>query len=174
MLVGGTIAVQAVQSRPKEFAGCVLIGPAIQPTSEQASAISQFIDKTAASILPLFGVSKVDPDSLSSDPKEVTDYIKDPLVYHGRLRARHSVEFMVAMETLENKIPSIEWPFFILHGEDDKRCSLDGSKLLFEKAKSLDKKLKIYPGHRHALHRESPDKADAVIKDIVAWLVKRI
>ncbi|XP_071951280.1 monoglyceride lipase-like isoform X2 [Antedon mediterranea] len=163
--MGGTIAIKAVLSRPKEFAGCVLIGPAITPTPDQASAFSQFIDKTAASFAPLFGVTKIDPDSLSSHPKEIVDYIQDPLVYHGRLRARHCVIFMEAMEELERKIYSIDWPFFVLHGERDKRCSLEGSKLLFEK---------IYPDQRHSLHHEAPEKAEVVKGDIVAWLVKRI
>ena len=48
-----------------------------------------------------------------------------------------------AMETVGKSLSDIEWPFLILHGEPDTLTSVKGSKLMFEKAKSKDKKLKV-------------------------------
>ena len=50
---------------------------------------------------------------------------------------------MDAMATVVASLPDIEWPFFILHSEEDTITSVKGAKLMFEKAKSKDKKLKV-------------------------------
>ena len=47
------------------------------------------------------------------------------------------------MEKLKTNIPSIEWPFLILHGEADKITKADGSVLFHEKTSSNDKTLKV-------------------------------
>ena len=43
----------------------------------------------------------------------------------------------------EKSLSDIEWPFLILHGEPDTLTSVNGSKLMYEKAKSKDKQLKV-------------------------------
>lgn len=48
-----------------------------------------------------------------------------------------------AMYAAEKSLSEIEWPFLILHGEPDTLTSVNGSKLMFEKAKSKDKQLKV-------------------------------
>ena len=50
---------------------------------------------------------------------------------------------MDAMAEAEKSLPDIEWPFLILHGEADILTSVKGSKLMYEKAKSKDKQLKV-------------------------------
>ena len=47
------------------------------------------------------------------------------------------------MAVEEKSLSNIEWPFLILHGEPDELTSVKGSKLMYEKAKSKDKQLKV-------------------------------
>ena len=48
-----------------------------------------------------------------------------------------------AMAVEEKSLSDIEWPFLILHGEPDELTSVNGAKLMYEKAKSKDKQLKV-------------------------------
>uniref|UniRef100_A0A8C7X0J8 Monoglyceride lipase n=1 Tax=Oryzias sinensis TaxID=183150 RepID=A0A8C7X0J8_9TELE len=59
------------------------------------------------------------------------------------LRVSFGIQLMGAAERIEREIPSISWPFLILHGDDDKLCDIRGSKMMHEKAASSDKKLKV-------------------------------
>lgn len=74
---------------------------------------------------------------------QVEAYDNDELNYHGRLRVSFGIQLMGAAERIEREIPSISWPFLILHGDDDKLCDIRGSKMMHEKAASSDKKLKV-------------------------------
>ena len=62
----------------------------------------------------------------------------------------------------------------MLHGEDDRVTDPEISKELFEKAKSCDKDLKLYPGMWHGLTAGEPDdNIELVYTDIIHWLNKR-
>lgn len=50
---------------------------------------------------------------------------------------------MGAAARIEKEIPTISWPFFLLHGDADKLCDIRGSKIMFDKAPSPDKKIKV-------------------------------
>jgi alpha-beta hydrolase superfamily lysophospholipase len=42
-------------------------------------------------------------------------------------------------------------PFLILHAEEDKLCDVEGSRLMYKKAKSKDKQLITFPNAGHNL-----------------------
>ena len=50
---------------------------------------------------------------------------------------------MDAMATVVSSLADIDWPFLILHSEIDELTSVEGSKLMYEKAKSKDRYLKV-------------------------------
>lgn len=75
--------------------------------------------------------------------RQVEAYDNDELNYHGRLRVSFGIQLMAAAERIERAIPSISWPFLLLHGDADKLCDIRGSKMMYEKAASLDKKLTV-------------------------------
>ena len=61
----------------------------------------------------------------------------------------------------------------ILHGEADIVTDPSVSKALYEKAKSLDKKLILYKDAYHALlEGESDELIFQVFDDIISWLDK--
>jgi lysophospholipase len=63
-------------------------------------------------------------------------------------------------------------PVLILHGAEDQLTKTDGSIMLNEKAKSVDKTLKIYEGLYHEILNE-PEQA-IVMKDMLDWMEKRM
>ena len=63
-------------------------------------------------------------------------------------------------------------PVLIMHGSGDKLVDSEGSKQLYERAVSEDKTLNLYDGLYHEILNE-PEK-EQVLKDMVAWLDKRI
>ena len=48
-----------------------------------------------------------------------------------------------AFEKIKQLIPTIEWPFLVVHGDGDKLTYIGGSKLLEKEAKSEDKEIKV-------------------------------
>jgi len=50
---------------------------------------------------------------------------------------------MTALEKIEAGLAHINWPFLILHGSGDTLCELEGSQLMYDKAASTDKQLKV-------------------------------
>lgn len=65
----------------------------------------------------------------------------------------------------------VSLPLLILHGEADTVTDPSVSKALYEKAKSLDKKLKLYKDAYHSLLEGEPDAMIVrVFDDILSWL----
>jgi caffeoylshikimate esterase len=65
-------------------------------------------------------------------------------------------------------------PFLVLHGEEDKVTDPEVSKALYERASSVDKTIKLYPGMWHGLTAGEPDEnIELVFGDIISWLDKR-
>ena len=56
----------------------------------------------------------------------------------------------------------------MMHGEDDRLTSPEGSREFFAHVGSADKTLKIYPGLYHEIFNE-PEK-DAVLAEMTDWL----
>ena len=68
----------------------------------------------------------------------------------------------------------VSLPMLILHGTKDQVTDPSVSKLLYEKAKSSDKTLRLYEDAWHGILQGEPDdRIHTVMKDIVAWLDAR-
>ena len=84
------------------------------------------------------------PRSISSFPsRQVEAYDTDELNFHGGMRVSFGMQLMGAAARIEREIPSISWPFLLLHGDADKLCDIRGSRMMHENAPSSDKKLKV-------------------------------
>lgn len=53
------------------------------------------------------------------------------------------MQLMGATARIEKEIPSINWPFLLLHGDADKLCDIRGSMMMHKNAPSSDKKIKV-------------------------------
>ena len=74
---------------------------------------------------------------------QVKDYDEDPLVYHGAVKARFGTQTIAAMGRVEAGLADAKWPFLLQHGDKDVLAEISGSKLMYEKAPSNDKKFTV-------------------------------
>ncbi|KAF6733073.1 Monoglyceride lipase [Oryzias melastigma] len=172
--MGGAISILTACERPSEISGVVLIGPMVQMNPESATPFKVFVAKLLNHMMPSLTLGSIESKWVSRDKTQVEAYDNDELNYHGRVRVSFGIALMGAAERIEREIPSISWPFLILHGDDDKLCDIRGSKMMHEKAASSDKKLKIYEGGYHALHHDLPEVAESVLKDVTGWITERL
>jgi len=84
---------------------------------------------------------------------------------------RFGNEIITTDEEIQKAMPSFDYPFLVLHGDQDQLILLEGSQMLFDKSPSSDKTLNVYPQAFHELF-EDP-LADQIFQDIVNWLDAR-
>ncbi|KAM4563828.1 monoglyceride lipase isoform 1-T1 [Odontesthes bonariensis] len=172
--MGGAISILTACERPGDFAGVVLIAPMIQMNPESATPFKIFVAKLLIHMLPSLTLGAIESKWVSRDKKQVEAYDADELNYHGRLRVSFSMQLLAAATRIEREIPSISWPFLLLHGDDDKLCDIRGSKMMYENTASSDKKIQVYEGAYHALHHDLPEVAESVLKDVTGWITERL
>ncbi|KAK3566440.1 hypothetical protein QTP86_032573, partial [Hemibagrus guttatus] len=161
MNYGGAISILTVCERPQDFAGVVLVAPMIQMNPESATPFKVFVAKVLNHMAPSLCIGSIDPKLVSRDPKQVVQaYESDELVYHGGLRVSFGMQLMAASSRIETELPNISWPFLLLHGTDDKLCDIRGSNLMYNQAKSTDKKIKPLD----AVPVPSPEKWEGCVR----------
>jgi len=170
--MGGTVAVKTAMAHPTLFSGVVLIAPAIVPDKKTATPFKVAVARLVAGLLPQLAVGKLNTDWICRDPVVVQEYINDPLNYHGGLKARLTVCMLAAMQEILDHASEIAWPFFILHGTEDRLCMLEGSQLLYDKAVSKDKLIKVFPEAFHQVHKEPNGQGAEAVADIADWICK--
>ncbi|KAK8326575.1 hypothetical protein V6Z12_A11G127500 [Gossypium hirsutum] len=96
------------------------------------------------------------------------------LIYQDKPRLKTALEVLRTSMSIENGLNEVRLPFFVLHGEADTVTDPEVSKALYEKARSTDKTIKLYPGMWHGLTAGEPDEnVEMVFADIIGWLDKR-
>jgi len=165
--MGGLIAVPYAVQHQSELDGLVVSAPAIK-AGESITPATIVLAKVLSAISPKMGVQSLPSADLSHDKAVVEAYDNDPLVYRGKVTARLGAEMLSTMSKVEVQLPSITLPLLILQGSDDRLVNQAGARILYEKAGSKDKTLKIYEGFYHEVHNE-PGNAK-VFADIEAWL----
>jgi len=166
--LGGTIATAYAELHQAKLAGLILSAPALKAGSSITKK-DKFLARIASRVLPTAGVTSLDADAISKDPAVVEAYLKDPLVYTGKISARLGFEIIQAIEkTIPTLMISITLPTLIMQGAEDRLSNPEGSDILFNKISSKDKTLKRYPGLFHEIFNE-PERA-AVFKDMRGWI----
>lgn len=172
--MGGAISILTACERPADFSGVVLIAPMVQMSPESVTPFKVFMAKLLNHMLPSLPLGAIDSKWISRDKKQVEAYDSDPLVFRGGVRVSFGIQMMGAVARIEREIPSISWPFLLLHGDQDKLCDIRGSRTMFDNASSSDKKIKVYEGGYHALHHDLPEVAESVLKEVSGWITERL
>ncbi|XP_029362822.1 monoglyceride lipase [Echeneis naucrates] len=172
--MGGAISILTACERSSDFAGVVLIAPMVQMNPDSATPFKVFLAKVLNHMLPSLTLGSIQSKWVSRDQTEVEAYDADKLNFHGGLRVSFGIQLMGAAARIEREIPSISWPFLLLHGDADKLCDIRGSKMMYENAPSSDKGFKIYEGGYHALHNDLPEVAESVLKEVTTWITERL
>lgn len=167
---GGLVAGYVLDFKP-DAAGVILSSPAIKEaegTSKLLIAIGGFISK----YFPRFKALKLDASKISRIKEEVEKYLNDPLVYTEPIPARTGNELLLLMRKIQKNGANFDLPLLIIHGAADELTNPKGSEILYEKAKSRDKILKIFPGGYHELINDSDQ--EEVMDVILRWFGERI
>lgn len=169
--IGGTIATAYAILHQDEFDGLILTGATLSTPTDVATG-TIFAARILSLILPKVGLYVIDAEGISQDKSVVNAYVDDPLVYRGKIRARLGVELIKAMGTVNRQISEIHLPILVMHGAADRLSDPKGSKMLYQKASSADKMLKVYEGYYHEIFNE-PGR-EQVLADVESWLKTHI
>lgn len=168
--MGGTLAFTLAAQKQLRLTGLVLLSPAVQTSTVPAALVS--LAPLVARMAPGMGLYALEAATLSRDPLVVEAYVKDPLVYHGKINARLGVGLLQAMERMPRLMPGFTLPLLVSLGTADRMVDPAGSRLLYRNAGSSDKTIKVYGGCYHELFHE-PEK-DKVLDDVAEWLLARL
>lgn len=169
--IGGLIAAYYLLDHQAEFQSAIFSAPVVKVASH-VSQMTVFMARTLSLLAPSAGVLPVDPSTISRDPDVVKAYIDDPLVFHGKTTARLAAEMLRALLRVSAETDKITLPFIAMQGGADRLVDPDGAEILYTRAGSKDKTLKIYEGLYHEIFNE-PER-DVVFKDIETWLAARV
>jgi alpha-beta hydrolase superfamily lysophospholipase len=160
-----------VAERPQNISGVALSGMLLQ-TEQSIPKLLVSLADVISTLLPRFGVQRLECDAISRDPKVVQDYIQDPLVYTGKIPARMGAELITTMTTIQTKLKNIKMPVLLLHGGADRLASPSGSQFTYDTIASTDKELRFFPGCYHEIFNE-PCR-DFVLGTLCRWLDKHL
>jgi alpha-beta hydrolase superfamily lysophospholipase len=169
--MGGLITCCYLLDHQEDFQGAIISAPAIK-VSDNISPMTIIMGKILSRIAPKAGVVSLDPNCISRDSEVVRTYVNDPLVFHGKTPARLAGEMLNAMMRVRAELDKITLPFIVVQGSEDKLVDPMGAQMLYDKAGSKDKTLKVYKGLYHEIHNE-PERS-TMFKDVEAWLAVRV
>lgn len=165
--MGGLIVTTYLLDHSEEFQGAVISAPSVMiPDGINKGTI--FAGKVFSKIAPKMGVMGLDANGVSRDPEVVKAYVNDPMVFHGKTTARLSSELLGAIMLANEEMEKITVPFIAVQGSEDYLVNPAGTKMLYERASSKDKTLKIYEDLYHEVFNEP--EHDQVLSDVEAWL----
>ena len=167
---GGIVFAYGVQ-HADDYDLMILSGPAIAAHTGVSKA-KAVIGKAIGSLFPNLPIEAIDADAVSRDPQVVADYKADPLVYRGRVPAGIGKALLIVGEKMPLLAPGITAPRLVVHGEEDRLVSAEGSRRLVEHVGSRDVELKVYPELFHEVFNE-PEQ-DRVLDDVTAWIAARL
>lgn len=165
--VGALVALQATLEHPAKVEGLVLSAAFLQ----NAVPVPPLLGNLAARLsrlAPQLPVQTLDVTALARDEAVVKAYQDDPLVYHGKVKARIGHEMLRTGPYLLARAASITLPTLLQHGGADRIASPLGSRELYERLGSKDKMLKLYDGAYHEIYNDYG--RDNVINDLLDWL----
>ena len=165
--MGGAVAFAAALRPHSTYAGLILSAPALS-VGDAVSGFHVLVARLLSMVAPGLGALKIEPSSVSRDPKVVREYADDPLVFHGAVPARTVVELLDAIAEFPQRAPRLSLPLLVLHGTADKLVPLEPNKPIYQAIGSRDRTLRIYDGLYHEVFND-PERAQ-VIADTVAWL----
>jgi alpha-beta hydrolase superfamily lysophospholipase len=152
--LGSIIALDYVLRHPQGLSGLILSGTAVDPVGA-APPLLVAIARVMSRLWPTLSLPlKLDKTALSRIPEVVSQYIADPLV-HGLGSARWGTEALDTIDWCKAHASELQLPLLVVHGASDRINSAAGARLVFEAARSSDKRLVMVPGGYHEPHNDS-------------------
>ncbi|XP_026385822.1 caffeoylshikimate esterase-like [Papaver somniferum] len=166
------------QSEPETWTGLIFSAPLfVIPENMKPSKIHLFMYGL------LFGMADTwaaMPDNKMvgkaiKDPEKLKIIASNPRRYTGPPRVGTMREISRMCDYIQNNFSKVTAPFLTVHGTSDGVTCPSSSRLLYEKASSEDKSLKIYEGMYHSLIQGEPDEnSQRVLDDMREWIDERV
>lgn len=170
--MGTLISLHYALKYQDELTGLVLSGAAVN-ADETVPVLLQTLARLLRSIIPTVPLTPSLPsDAICTDPEVVKKYDTDPLVYRGKWRIGMGAELLRSGKQLRESAHQITIPLLILHGEEDEIAPPSGSQVLYDRANSTDKMLKMWPGMRHEIMNEIGK--EEVLGNITKWIAHHL
>ncbi|GAB4822633.1 hypothetical protein N2152v2_009679 [Parachlorella kessleri] len=152
------------------FRGALMLAPMLSLERVSRKGINPYImplSNLLSKIWPTGEVVATDRNTLYPDIQEEWD--KDPLTMKGKTRVRNANEYLrITQEVMKTGLDRAAFPFLVFHSENDTMCDCDGSKQLYQRAKSADKQLRLVNHMWHVLMRERDnEKIHAEMVDFI-------
>ena len=169
--MGGLIASYYLLDHQANFRGGILSAPFVK-VSDSISQATIIVGKILSVVAPRARLVTLDANGISRDPEVVRAYVNDPLVFHGKTPVRLGAELLKAMLRVRAEADRITLPLIILQGGGDRLIDPACGQILYDKAGSKDKTIKVYEGLYHEVFNE-PERA-RVLKDVETWLAAHV
>jgi len=169
--LGGLVLTRYLETRTVDARGAVFCSPFLAFSDDVPEWLLSLAN-VLGTLVPWLPVGGVDNSGLSRDPAAVEAADKDPLSYHGWVRAGTGRQFQRAITQACAEFQAISLPAYIIHGTADRVVSKEGSVLLHDGIQSTDKALEMVEGGYHELWNDL-DKT-AVIDGIGEWILARL
>jgi acylglycerol lipase len=171
--MGGLIAIRYALRYQAELRGLAVSAPAVRIGEETTPALRRLGALLArfTPSLPVMRPSAGGESLLSRDPQVQTRFDADRLNYHGPVQARMGFQLLQASLDARARLEELTLPLLVMQGDADRYVVPAGASELYERARSVDKTLKWWPGCRHELFNE-PEQG-AVIAYLLDWLAVR-
>jgi acylglycerol lipase len=160
--MGGAIALATALAHPALVCALALSAPAIGADPD-IPRMRLVVAQLLSVVAPSAGVLRLPAEAVSRDPRVVSDYERDPLVFRGAIPARSVIELLKAMDSL---------PVLAMHGTDDRLVPLRFVEPVYERLGSAARTVVRYPGLYHEIFNE-PER-EQVFADLEAWLERRL
>ena len=115
-------------------------------------------------------VDAVRAEDMSRDPKEVEQYLADPLIQHGNMKVHLALQLKWGIETLKKTRDGISAPVLLMHGSDDKTTSLSSALDFFDNISTEKKRMIRLVGMKHEVFNELGK--EAVVDLVVDFVTK--
>lgn len=167
---GGIAAVYATQHQEK-LNGVILSGPAVKVGAD-VSPLLKRVSGFLSVVAPNLGVLPFEAEQISRDPKVVEAYKADPLVYHGKMKARLGYNLLRVESLFKEKAVYCRLPVLCMHGTADKLVEPASSQMVYDSVGSRDKTIHFWEGLYHELVNE-PEQ-EQVLQMVLEWIKERM
>ncbi|KAK8693825.1 hypothetical protein V6N13_071393 [Hibiscus sabdariffa] len=175
--MGGAVALLLHKKDTSFWNGAVLVAPMCKISEKlKPNPVVVSILTKMELLIPKWKIvpTKDVIDSAFKDPVKREAIRNNKLIYQDKPRLKTALEVLRTSMSIEDSLNEVTLPFFVLHGEADTVTDPEVSKALYERAKSNDKTIRLYPGMWHGLTAgESDENMEIVFADIRAWLDRR-
>ncbi|XP_021634703.1 caffeoylshikimate esterase isoform X3 [Manihot esculenta] len=172
--MGGAVALKVHLKQPNAWNGAILVAPMCKIADDMVPPL--LVKKFLIGVANILPTKKLVPQKDLAEAafrdlkkRELTSY--NVIAYKDKPRLKTALEMLKTTQEIEQRLEEVSVPLLILHGESDIVTDPSVSKALYEKARSSDKKLKLYKDAFHSLLEGEPD--DVIIQvfnDIISWL----